>query len=157
MNLIVCNKRGKKAPTPSYDDAVDHLNPHDFTDGLLYRVSQNPKDETLEGKELIIFSFKADVKTGLMGTIPPTRMKYELGELNYRFINLRKVSGGGLIKPNWWEVLYVYVYNIESADKAISDYNSMISDFKVEREAYLLEQIKKELKPHASKQVKRLK
>lgn len=156
MRLVVCNKVGKKAPEYKYDDAVGRLNPHNFEDGLLYRINQSPKDNTLVGKELIVFSVKGDVSRGLLRTIQPTRVRYVEKELLNKFISLRTVSEDKMFNYDWWQDIVMYVYSTESKDKAISVYNNMIETYKIEREAYLLEQIKKELRPHSKRQVKGL-
>lgn len=128
-------------------ESLDEFNINDFESGRLYRLRQQVNDDSLIGKKIIISYIDFDLKTGDVIYIEPKLMEYRLFEWSFgKYIHLVSVEDGSLQSPNYWDSIYVFVWECSRQDEALGDYNRKVTEMIELRKNVMNKRTEKELK-----------
>lgn len=127
--------------------SLDEFNINDFESGGLYRLRQQVDDDSIIGKKIIISYINFDLKTGDVIYIEPKLMEYRLFEWSFgKYIHLVSVEGNSLQSPNYWDSIYVFVWDCDKQEEALSDYNRKVKEMIELRKEVMNKRMEKELK-----------
>ena len=127
--------------------SLDEFNINDFEIGGLYRLRQQVDDDSIIGKKIIISYIDFDLKTGDVIYIEPKLMEYRLFEWSFgKYIQLVSVEGNSLQSPNYWDSIYVFVWDCDKQEEALSDYNRKVKEMIELRKEVMNKRMEKELK-----------
>ena len=127
--------------------SLDEFNINDFESGGLYRLRQQVDDDSIIGKKIIISYIDFDLKTGDVIYIEPKLMEYRLFEWSFgKYIQLVSVEGNSLQSPNYWDSIYVFVWDCDKQEEALSDYNRKVKEMIELRKEVMNKRMEKELK-----------
>ena len=126
---------------------LEKFNIEDFENGGLYCLKQQVNDESLLGKKIIISYVDFDLKTGDVIYIEPKLMEYRLFDWSFgKYIHLVSVEGNSLQSPNYWDSIYVFVWDCDKQEEALSDYNRKVAEMIELRKEVMNKRTEKELK-----------
>ena len=127
--------------------SLEKFNIEDFENGGLYCLRQQVDDESLLGKKIIISYVDFDLKTGDVIYIEPKLMEYRLFDWSFgKYIHLVSVEGNSLQSPNYWDSIYVFVWDCDKQEEALSDYNRKVTEMIELRKEVMNKRTEKELK-----------
>ena len=126
---------------------LEKFNIEDFENGGLYCLRQQVDDESLLGKKIIISYVDFDLKTGDVIYIEPKLMEYRLFDWSFgKYIHLVSVEGNSLQSLNYWDSIYVFVWDCDKQEEALSDYNRKVTEMIELRKEDMNKRTEKELK-----------
>lgn len=127
--------------------SLEKFNIEDFENGGLYCLRQQVDDESLLGKKIIISYVDFDLKTGDVIYIEPKLMEYRLLDWSFsKYIHLVSVEGNSLEIANYWDSIYVFVWDYDKQEEALSDYNRKVAEMIELRKEVMNKRTEKELK-----------
>jgi len=127
--------------------SLEKFNIEAFENGELYCLNQQVEDESLLGKKIIISYVDFDLKTGDVIYIEPKLMEYRLFDWSFgKYIHLVSVEGNSLQSPNYWDSIYVFVWDYDKQEEALSDYNRKVTEIIELRKEVMNKRTEKELK-----------
>ena len=127
--------------------SLEKFNIEAFENGGLYCLNQQVEDESLLGKKIIISYVDFDLKTGDVIYIEPKLMEYRLFDWSFgKYIHLVSVEGNSLQSPNYWDSIYVFVWDCDKQEEALNDYNRKVTEMIELRKEVMNKRTEKELK-----------